>query len=764
MKLLSSAVFVGPNVFTPFPVVFLRLDLAGLEDWPSGRLGTAFAEKLLALLPGLDDHASGKGGGGFRKRMLEAEEGKGIPFALLLGHVAVELERRISALGKPRSVLLRGTGRKQEVFFGYESEAIAEESARAAVALLQALLPAEAKAGSGGDAVAVLRDFDVKTAGLAFDETVKLLLRAADRRGIPWRRVAPRGRTITLGQGRRLRRLDGCLTDRTPATTLRLLADKAGSEAALAQLGLPSKLSYLQYKDPSDPQRQYRLLLIGGELVSALELGRDGAEDRVVTEEVHPGLRGFAERAAWALGLEVAGVGYRATDIALPADRSKGVFIGVNADPDLARHAAAQPAADLPGRMIGHLYPESATGRIPLAAVTGTNGKTTTTRMLARILEVSGKTTGFATTDGAYVSGALTLEGDVAGRTGAAALLNDPRIEAAVLETARGGMLSGGAAFDFCDVAAVTNVTADHIGIDGVENLEQLARVKQSVLMLARGRAVVNADDPLCLKIAGGVAARELCLVTLDQDNEAVAEHLRGGGPAVVLGPKAKGEMIVLVEDGKAEPLMAAKEIPATLGGCARHNIQNAMVAAALARGLGIPREAIREALAGFENSIAMSPGRLNFYEGHPFAVAVDYAHNTEGFAVASEALQARYPDRRRIAVLTTLGSRHAEQIAATAKAVAGLYDAFVCGRDDTYSFKEESLRQRGFPAEEIPQRCADAFAAEGVARERLTVAASYREAVEAGLALGRKGDLVVIFTDEPQRTWDLVREYAPGS
>ena len=644
MKPLSAAVFSGPSVFAPFPVFYLQLDLAGLEDWPSGRLGEGLASALLELLPGLEDHASGDGRrGGFGKRIVEADGGAGIPFGLLLGHVASELERRHSALGKVRGALLRGTGPRQEVFFGYEDAETAALAARAAVRLLAALLPAEARAqgGEAGDAAEILQDFDREAATLALDPATGLLLPAADARNIPWRRLEPRGAAVALGQGRHWQRLDG-----PPAEVL-----------------------------------------------------RDGKPD-----------------------------------------------------PELAR------------RHLGRLFPGGGSGRVPIAAITGTNGKTTASRMLARILETGGKTVGVVTTDGAYVGRNRVLEGDVAGRRGANAVLADTRVEAAVLETARGGLLKGGAAFDVCDVAAVTNVTDDHLGIDGVDTLEQMARVKQTLLQVAGKRAVVNADDPLCLRIAKRSAARELCLVTLDQDNEAVAEHLRNGGPAVVLGPEDKGGLIVLIEGGRAEPLMAPEEIPATLDGCARHNVQNAMVAAALARGLGISQDTIRRALAGFENSREMSPGRLNVHEGHPFTVVIDYAHNPEGFREVGEALQRRYPDRRRIAVVTTLGCRHAEQTPAGARLIAGLFDRFVCGHDATYSLLEESTRQRGFPPEEIPARCAAALADAGVAKDRIVVTGKYPDPVERALAMAEPGDLVAIFTDEPQRTWDIVTGHKAGA
>ncbi|MEX0923248.1 MAG: Mur ligase family protein [Rhodovibrionaceae bacterium] len=768
MKILSTSVFAGPSVFAPVPLIYLRLDLQGLEAWPSGKLGPDFVAALLQLLPGLERH--GGKSGEFAARLRGAgKEKDGLPSALLLGHIAAELERLTSALELPRGVLLRGTGRQQEVFFGYEDAELALEAARLAPQLLLALLPAEARARlkesppQDFDPAGALRAFLARVESWILDPTTKLLLRAAARRGIPWQRETPRSPRVVLGQGRHRRTIQGALNDRTPATSVLAAADKAALGALLLSLGLPVRTRRTEGGEAGEPLRRYRLLAIGGRVVSALQM-EEGRVKAEVTGALHPQVRKLAEHAAGALRLEVAGLRYRATDISLPPGKAQGVFSDIQATPDLLPHAEAAPRLDLPGQLLARLFPKGGKGRIPLAAITGTNGKTTTTRMLARILEAQGLTTAVTTTDGAYVGEELLFEGDVAGRSGARAVLADLRVEAAVLETARGGLLSDGAPFDRCDVAAITNVTADHLGIDGVETLEQLAKVKQVVTDAARGRIVLNADDPLCREIAERSPAERLCYVTLQQDNPAVAAHLRAGGDAVVLGPEKRGGLIVLIEGGEATPLMAPQEIPATLQGAAWHNVQNAMFAAALARGLGVPAKTIRAALAGFQNSLEMSPGRLNIYDGHPFTVAVDYAHNPDGFQAVAEALQRRYPDKRRLAVVTTLGSRHAEQIPAAAKALAGLFDSFVFGRDETYSNSAQALRSRGFPADEIPRRCAEAFAAAGVPREKILAAENYRGALAAGLAMAESGDLLVIYTDDPKQTWDIVTEFKPGA
>lgn len=444
MKILSTAVFSGPSIFAPVPVIYLKLDLDGLEAWPSVKLGPAFKEALLGLLPGLGMHGAKQGE--FAARLSgQGAEKEGLPFALLLGHVAGELERLTSALGRPRGAILRGTGRQQEIFFGYEDEDLAREASRVAPELLMALLPAEAKAGlknaPAGDAdpAAVLQAFLTRVESWTLDATTQLLLRAAAKRGIPWQRLTPRSSRVALGQGTWRRIIQAGLTDVTPATSALVAADKEALGPLLRDLGLPvpAPRPEPQIKEPAkEPAKEqsgdqagataagekYRLLVIGGHLVLALRLdqGPRGARqiEAVVTEAVHPLVREMAEHAALSLRLDAASLRYRATDIALPPDEAQGAFLNIDAAAKLESYAAAAPELDLPGRIIDRLFPKGGRGRVPLAAVTGTNGKTTTTRMLARILEASGLTTGIATTDGAYIGGkrfsqAMSLERSV---------------------------------------------------------------------------------------------------------------------------------------------------------------------------------------------------------------------------------------------------------------------------------------------------------------------------------------------------------------
>lgn len=772
MKILSTAIFRGPTVFAAFPVIYTELDLEGLEAWPTARLGADFAGSLMAALPGLADHMpAGSAKSSFADRLAgRADDEEGLPFGLLFGHVSMEVERRVSALGRARGVRLRGGGARQEVFVSYEDPDVALEAGRFAVELLTGLLPAETRkalglaAMAGYDSAGALRAFRERVAPLRLRRSTRLILRAAAARGVPWQRVARRKGLVALGQGCHRRLLQGTLSDLSPATAALYRSDPEISGQSLYRLGLPVPAARNDADQTGATSGTvYQILVVGGRLAAAVEQPAGGGAPQAVSGSVDPTLRAMVERAAQALGLEVAGFAYRAEDIARPPKEAKGVFTALDPAPGLGIFHDAAPQAKLADALVDRLFPGGGDGRIPVAAVTGTNGKTTTTRMLARILETGGKTTGFTTTDGAYVGGELVLEGDIAGWRGAEAVLADPRVEAAVLETARGGLLQSGAPFDRCDVAAITNITPDHLGIDGVEDLPQLQRVKRVVIDAGRKLAVLNADDPRCLEIAKRCRTERLCLFTLRQDNEAVAEHLEARGMALVLSPAEKDHTIVMIENGTPVKLLAAGQIPATLGGSALHNVQNAMAAAGLARGLGIPLDVIRRALAGFVNSPEMSPGRLNVYDGHPFAVVIDYAHNPHGFQVVGEALQRRFPDRRRIGVVTTLGSRHPEQIGEGAKLISGLFDRFVCGYDDTYSLRELSTRKRGFPAEEIPGRCAAALAEAGVPEDRILVAGMYPDPVQRALEAAEAGDVLAIFTDEPRKTWRMVESFRPA-
>ncbi|MGH8033866.1 MAG: cyanophycin synthetase, partial [Lysobacterales bacterium] len=321
-----------------------------------------------------------------------------------------------------------------------------------------------------------------------------------------------------------------------------------------------------------------------------------------VTDTVHPDNRQMAERAVRALGLDVGGVDFLIPDITESYKDIGGAIVEINAAPGFRMHVAPSEGKprDVAGKVMDMLFPPGTPTRIPVASITGTNGKTTTTRMLAHILKTAGHIVGMTSTDGVYIDGRLTVKGDMTGPSSAHIVLRDPSVDIAVMETARGGLLRSGLGYRRCDVAACLNVAADHLGLQGIDTLEQLAEVKRIVIEVARNTAVLNADDVLCLRMADYTEAEHVCYVTLNPLHALVKEHIRAGGRAVVLEQGMNGDMITLYDNGTHFQLLWTHLIPATMDGKAMHNVQNAMFAAALAYSLGKSLDDIRHGLRTF--------------------------------------------------------------------------------------------------------------------------------------------------------------------
>jgi cyanophycin synthetase len=411
-------------------------------------------------------------------------------------------------------------------------------------------------------------------------------------------------------------------------------------------------------------------------------------------------------------------------------------------------------ARDVAKPVIDMLFPRGASSRIPLAAITGTNGKTTTTRMVGHILKLSGFTVGMATTDGVYIDGTRTVRGDMTGPWSSQTVLRDPTIDAAVLETARGGIVRSGLGWSHCNVGAVLNVAADHLGIGGIEDLEDLAKVKAVVAEAADDYCVLNADDERVAAMAEVSRAKPI-YVTTDPQNEWVREHVRKGGQAVVLEAGLNGRMLALYQGERQVPLLWARQIPATLEGKAFHNVQNAMFAAAIAHGMGVAAENIRQGLRTFSNDFYQAPGRLNFYNEHPFRVLLDYAHNAHGMEALARTVRELAVHGRRIGVIASPGDRRDEDILALAAAAAPAFDLVLLREDDDL---------RGRRPGESAALLRQGLLAAGVCPERV-VPGHFREedAVLAALRMARAGDLLVIFGDNLNRIWELIVGFEPG-
>src|SRR3954447_25858991 len=404
-----------------------------------------------------------------------------------------------------------------------------------------------------------------------------------------------------------------------------------------------------------------------------------------LTDLVHPDNAEMAVRAVKAIGLDVGGVDFLSTDITQSYKDVGGAICEINAAPGFRMHMAPSEgrARDVGGRVMDMLFPPGSPSRIPIAAVTGTNGKTTTARILAHIQKLAGHHVGLTSTDGVYIDGQRTVPGDMTGPVATRMVLSDPSVDVAVLEVARGGLLRAGMGVRHCDVGAVLNVRADHLGLRGIGTLSQLAEVKRIVIEVARDTAVLNADDPLCIKMADYAQAKHLCYVTMNPSHELVGEHIQAGGRGVVLESGIKGQMITLYDHGAHIPLLWTHLIPATLEGRAMHNVQNAMFAAAMAFSMGLKLEDIRHGLRTFDTTFFQAPGRMNIYDEHPFKVIVDYGHNPAAVEAMCELVQRLDVAGQRLCVLAAPGDRRDQDIAEIGRLSAGDFGRLICPAGD---------------------------------------------------------------------------------
>jgi cyanophycin synthetase len=474
-----------------------------------------------------------------------------------------------------------------------------------------------------------------------------------------------------------------------------------------------------------------------------------------VTDIVHPDNREMAVRAARAVELDVAGVDFLTTDISESYQAIGGAICEVNAAPGFRMHVAPSEGTprDVAGPVMEMLFPPGTPARIPIAAITGTNGKTTTARMLAHMFKMAHLKVGMSSTDGVYIDGHLTVPGDMTGPVAARMILRDPSVEVAVLETARGGLLRAGMGYRKCDVGAVLNVEADHLGLRGIDTLEQLAEVKRIVVEVAKNTAVLNADDSLCLKMADYTDAENLCYVTMNHHHSLVREHIRAGGRAVVLEEGINGHMITIYDRGTHIPLLWTHLIPATVEGRAIHNVQNAMFASAVAYSMDVSLDDLRQGLMTFDTTFFQAPGRMNIFDEHPFKVILDYAHNPAAIKAMVDFVERLEPTGRRIAILAAPGDRRDEDIREVAQICAGHFDSYICRRDDN---------PRGRSDTEVPDMLRETLVENGVEVDRIDVIPDEADAVQAALNRAQAGDLVLIFGDKIDRTWKQINGYSP--
>ncbi len=453
-----------------------------------------------------------------------------------------------------------------------------------------------------------------------------------------------------------------------------------------------------------------------------------------VTDAVHPDNVLLAERAAALLGLDVAGVDVVAEDIGRPIRGNGGVVIEINAAPGIRMHhyPTAGKARDVAAGIVDYLFPRGGNGRIPLIAITGTNGKTTVSRMIGQIWQTAGYCAGMTTTDGIYIGGRRIMAGDTTGPASARMVLSDPAVEVAVLETARGGMQRSGLGFDTCDVSVVTNVSEDHLGQDGIEDIEDLVYIKSLLVEVVKpgGYTLLNADDPYVTALRSR-AKGEVVYFSTEPDNLLVRRHLSVGGKAFFV----KDGMIYAASGSLGRAVVKVKDVPVTLGGIALHNVQNAVIAAAACYCLKVPLGCIRRGLSSFDQN----PGRLNLMKIGDFRVCVDYGHNPAGYQALLNTVK-RLGAARLVGVIAAPGDRRDDVIRNVGR---------VAGRGFDYLFIKEDRDLRGRAPGETAELLRRGALDAGIAADRITTILAEDEAVQAALEAALPGDLIVVFYEK---------------
>jgi cyanophycin synthetase len=816
MKIMNTRRLRGPNVYLSRPALVARLRLDELTARETSD-SAGFTERLLRALPGLTEHHCAAGApGGFVSRMRE-----GTYFGHVTEHVCIELSQLIGRdISFGRTVSAGEPGLYDLIIECPVDEAadssLPYELLETAIDLVTEIESGAAETTSPASREALrarlgaLRDVRERE---ATGPSTEAIINAARRRGIPVERFGDLS-LLRLGWGNRHRLAWAAMTDRTSGVGVDIAGDKqvtrgllgeAGVPVApggaartaeravrlLAELGAPVVVKprhgrqgehvQLNLETPCQveaaftaaggdvvverqlPGRDYRVLVVAGEVVAAAEriaahvvgdgvsavktlieranadprrgvgharvltririgdvthrlLDRQGVDldavpaagqeiwlrdnanlstggtSRDVTDRMHPDVVRLCVRVAALVGLDISGIDLRLPDIAAPLpptgepDAVTGGVIEVNAVPGLRMHLAPVQgrARDVGDAIVRAMFPGGSDGRIPTVAVTGTNGKTTVARMTAHLLAGSGLKVGLTTTDGVSIDGRVIHQADATGPRSAQMVLGDPGVQAAVLETARGGVLRRGLGYDWSDVGVITNITADHLGQDGLDSIDDIAHVKALIAERVRdgGTLVLNADDPWVRSLVDRPRVRadrkRIVWFSLEPDNAVVAAHLAKGCTAYVV---ENGWLVQAVGARRAQ-LIRVAELPGGFGGAAGYMTANALAAIAAARALGAPHDVVVQRIADFSPRTD-NPGRGTLLRHGDVFVFVDYAHNPAALAATIRTLHRLWGRDRCLAAVTLPGDRRDDLLAASAQVVADGFTRVVLYDDE---------------------------------------------------------------------------------
>ena len=751
MEIERVRTLLGTNIWADFPVAEIWLDLSRIAEGEIEGLCRRIRARSGALLPGCRLPRLGRGQD---RPALELWLARTFArLTLTLGsHLGGSSDGflRIRPIEPPGLII---------VAFAYHQELVPRACAEAAMALLTAV---------GADA-----PFDLPAAlaglGAAAEQarptpSAAALEGAARARAIPVRHLG--SGLLQLGHGaRQVRALNTC-SERLGVVAQWVTGERGLMEDLLASVGIACTEAPV-----TGPH--YRVLVAGGRVAATIRweppkgaagpaqvtdlplrppgLSGDSHGHGVVTDLVHPEVCARAVDAARAMALDIAEIRLVVDDPSRPLEMQGGRVSEVLAGPPLDAYlglggtgaGAGRPVADL---LLDALFPEGGNGRIPVAAVSGTNGKTTVTRLLAHALTLSGRHVGMTCTDGIYLAGRRIDTDDCAGPKSARLVLLNPHVDAAVLETARGGILREGLAFDACDLAVVTNIgEGDHLGIGGIETVEQLAEVKQTVVrgVATWGTAVLNAADPLVVPMARHCRGSVLYFAR-DGRNPVLVRHRRRGGRVAF----ARDGALILAQGKDEVASIGFDGVPLTRGGRTLFQVENALASAGGMWALGLSWDTIRAALATFGGDTDKSPGRFNVLGLNGATAIFDYGHNPSSLLAMIEALGG-FPHRRRIAVYSAAGDRRDIDMIRQGEILGAAFDEVILYEDHYV---------RGRLPGEIMALFHQGLGAGGRVAEVQAIH-GWQNAVEAALWAAQPGDLLLIQADQIDETVAFVRD-----
>ena len=473
-----------------------------------------------------------------------------------------------------------------------------------------------------------------------------------------------------------------------------------------------------------------------------------GGTSTDVTDEVHPSNIFMAERISKIIGLDICGIDIMAPNLKLPINENGGAVLEVNAAPGFRMHIEPSEgiARNVAEPVIDMLFPKENTGRIPIIAITGTNGKTTTSRLVAHIAKAAGYKVGYTTSDGVYIQNQMMMKGDCTGPASAHFVLKDPTVDFAVLESARGGILRSGLAFRNCDIAIVTNVTADHMGLGGIDSLAQMAKVKSVVpeTVYKHGYAILNADDDLVYNMRKDLKCN-IALFSMDENNPRIIKHCKNGGLASVF----ENGFVTIMKGTWKIRVQKVSEIPITYGGKALHNVMNtlpAILACYLYKNIKVAD--IKLALETFIPSPTQTPGRLNLFEFKHFKFLADFAHNPAGLQLLCDFV-GKMEGTPKVGIISGTGDRRDEDIRELGAISAKYFDEIIIRQDK---------HLRGRTAENIVELLIEGINSQKDRKIPVTVILNEKEAIMYAYNTAKPGSLITIMCDVVAEAIDLIK------